>query len=153
MQQIYNVCFSVSLPWLDVFCRWPAILAMSRQTFPYHHWIPSDLNLSAFLAWIQSAPLRAQLEVALARLPIITHRHPLESGPAQPVRFATACGEQTLQPCGCTAVGASDAIREEGTSDLRSAFRAVAPQALTATHHTTVAVMSGSRVCRSWGGI
>ena len=52
-------------------------------SFPYHHRIPSDLNLSAFLAWILSAPLRAQYEVERARQPISVHRHPLASGPVR----------------------------------------------------------------------
>ena len=77
---------------------------LSRQSFPYHHWIPSDLNLCAFHVWIQSAPRRAQYEVARAHLPIIIHRHPLDSGPVPPIRFATDHGEQTLQPIGCTYV-------------------------------------------------
>ena len=75
-----------------------------KHSLPYHHRIPSDLNLSAFLAWIQSVPLRAQNEVARARQPIIIHRYPLASGPVPPVRFVTACGEQTLRPTRCAAV-------------------------------------------------
>ena len=49
-------------------------------------------------------PLRAQYEVKRPRLPITIHRHPLASGPVQPVRFVTAHGEQTLRTTGCTAV-------------------------------------------------
>ena len=78
---------------------------LSRHSFPYHHWIPRDLNLSASLAWIPSAPFRAQCEVARARLPNIQHRHPLAAGQVSPVRYVTAYGEQTSQPIGCTAVG------------------------------------------------
>ena len=60
-------------------------LVISDFSFPYHHWIPSDLNLRAFFAWIQTAPLRVQYEAARARLPIILHRHNLASGPVPPV--------------------------------------------------------------------
>ena len=81
-----------------------AVDFLSRESFPYHHRIPRDLNLSAFLARIQSAPLRAQYEAKSAWLPIIVHRHPLASGQVPPVRFVTTHGDQTLRPFGCTAV-------------------------------------------------
>ena len=39
---------------------------LSRHSFPHHHQLPSDLNLSVFFAWIQSAPSKAQYEVERA---------------------------------------------------------------------------------------
>ena len=38
---------------------------------------PSDLNLSAFLVWLPSVPLKAQCEVSRPRQPIIQQRHTL----------------------------------------------------------------------------
>ena len=42
---------------------------LSEHSFPCHHWIPSDLNPSAFLAWIQLAPSRAQYAVRMSPSP------------------------------------------------------------------------------------
>ena len=82
-----------------------------------------DLKLSAFLVWTPSAPLRAQYEVASARLPNIIHRHLLILD--QPSQFDLP------------RLMTSDVAREEGTSGHRtyfgSALRAAAPQTLTAT--------------------
>ena len=72
---------------------------LGRHSFPCHPRIPSVRSLRGY----RSAPWRAQCVVARAPLAIMTHRHPLASGPVPPVRFATACGEQTLQPPGYTA--------------------------------------------------
>ena len=81
------------------FCRFfvPALISVSS---PDYKVTSIFFFLSALLAWIQSAPLRAQKKVERARLPITIHRHPLASGPVLPVRFVTTYGEQTLRTIG-----------------------------------------------------
>ena len=81
--------------------------SLKRHFFPSHHWIPSDFDLGAFLAWLPPAPWRAQYVVALS-----------DHSASSPSSFWTGLATSTchslwranlaldwLQSCGCELCG------------------------------------------------
>ena len=98
-----------------------------------------DLCLACAFLFIEFSQ-KKKGEVALARLPIIVHRYPLHSEPAQPVRFATSYDERCDTRGGCKWPWGGLGLHQ-GPWLLRH---------LTATTLDKRGSLAGSRVCRIW---